>query len=479
MFKKKNLAANYIYWLGLIFLIIASIFSTGYHHFDEHFQILEFAGTKLGLTTPSNLPWEYHYQMRPSIQPTLVVIVYHFFGLISVKNPFFIVFFLRLLSAGLTFFSITLLYKVFKDRISSDILRRWFLILTFTLWVIIYSGVRFSSENWSGLLFVIGFSCYFLFKRKNFFSFLTIGIVLGLSFLFRYQTAFLTLGFSSWLLFIKKEQLKKIFYVFFGFIFISFVGILIDKWFYGEWTLTAWNYFTQNILEDKVSGFGVEPWWWYITESIRNGAPPISLLFVIGFFVVTIYKPKSPIIWSITPFILIHSVIGHKELRFLFPIILFLPIIIIQGIEVLQNKYLQNLSSNKYMKGFMKLVFILNFGLLVVVMFKPADNNISLYNKLYESYENPTVLYYIEHNPYHRVLDINFYKRNNFLIRPIVSIGQIPEGENKLVALEQKDKSNNPRLGNLIYSTYPNWLLKFNFNNWQDRTHSWYIYEVK
>jgi len=300
-----------------------------------------------------------------------------------------------------------------------------------------------------------------------------------LSFLFRYQAAFLIFGFSLWLLIIKKEALGHVAIIVVGFIFIVLLGILIDSWFYGEWTLTTWNYFVQFISEDKVSDFGVDPWWWYITKTIESGIPPISLLIVAAVLVVTIFKPKSPVIWSILPSILIHSIIGHKELRFLFPLILFLPIIIIQGIEVLQNRYYQNLSSNKYMKGFMKFVFCVNAALLLVVMLKPADSQISLYHKLYKSYHNSAVLYYTENNPYHRVMDVYFYKRKNLSIKPIASIDSIPEGKNKLVVMEHRDKSNNPRLGQLIYATYPDWVLKFNFNNWQDRTHAWYIYEVK
>ena len=365
------------------------------------------------------------------------------------------------------------------DRISNDVLRRWFLILSFTLWFVIYIGVRFSSENWSGLLFAIGFSYYFLNQRRKYIYFFIVGLLLGLSFLFRYQAAFLIFGFSLWLLLIKKERFTKIISIVFGFVFIAFTGILIDKWFYGEWTITAWNYFAQNILEDKASGFGVEPWWWYITKSIEKGVPPISILFIAAFFIVSIFKTKSPVIWSIVPFFLIHSTIGHKEIRFLFPISFFIPIIIIMGIEVLQKKYIQNLSSNKYMRSFMKLIFIVNAGVLLVVMFKPADSQISLYHKLYKNYKEPTIHYCLEGNPYHRVLDIYFYKRNSLTVESIKSMDDIPEGKNKLVVMEHRDEFNNPRLGKLVYTTFPDWILKFNFNNWQDRSHSWYVYEIK
>ncbi len=476
---KIKLKENHFYILGAVSLLIASIFSVGYHHFDEHFQILEFGSLKLGLTTVSNLPWEFHDQMRPAFQPAIVVISHYLWGMIGIDNPFFITFFLRLLTAALSFISIWFLYKTYKNRINSAVLQHWFLILSFLLWFVIYNGVRFSSENWSGSLFAIGFSCYFLFKKRNFVSFFIIGAILGLSFLCRYQIAFLILGFGLWLVFIRKERFINLLFISFGILSLFLIGILIDRWFYGEWTLSTWNYFNENIVNDKISGFGAKPWWWYITTSLQNGIPPFSLLFVGGFLIITFFRLKSPIVWSLVPFIFIHSIIGHKELRFLFPIILFMPIVMIQGIETIQNRYYHRLSENKYLKSFMMLFFIINFAVLLIVSFNPADSQIYLYKKLYKEYKEPTTLFYINKNPYRRVLDIHYYKRKNLTIKHINSIDSIPLEKKGLVVLTNRNKSNNLRLGNLIYSTYPNWILKFNVNNWIDRTNVWYIYELK
>ena len=44
--------------LGLLLILVAALRSEGFHHPDEHFQVLEFAGAKLGRTPWSALPWE-------------------------------------------------------------------------------------------------------------------------------------------------------------------------------------------------------------------------------------------------------------------------------------------------------------------------------------------------------------------------------------------------------------------------------------
>jgi phosphatidylinositol glycan class B len=155
--KKKNRRTKLVYAASILIFIITAIFSTGYHHYDEHFQILEFAGLKLNLIAAQNLPWEYLYQIRPAVQPAMVVVLYRFFHLLGIESPFLIAFLFRLLSAALAFLSMHMIYKMYKDTIANETLQKWFLVLSFFLWFAMYSGVRFSSENWSGSIFIIAF----------------------------------------------------------------------------------------------------------------------------------------------------------------------------------------------------------------------------------------------------------------------------------------------------------------------------------
>jgi len=458
-------------------LVLASFFSVGYHHFDEHFQILEFAGLKLGLTTANDLPWEYHNQMRPAFQPAITVIIYKILCVFGLQNPFTIAFILRLISAVLAFSTMYLIYRTYVDKIKNDTFKFWFLLLSFALPFLIYNGVRFSSENWSGAIFVIGFCLYVRNENKSITNYFVVGAILGLSFLFRYQAAFFTFGFIMWLLFIKKEKLYKVGLSLLGTLVTVGVGVLVDKWYYGEWTLTTWNYFEQNILLNKVSSFGVDPWWYYFAKFFEQGIPPFSLVFIITILLLPILKPKSAITWSVVPFLLIHFAIGHKEMRFLFPMVYFLPIITIQVFEILENKYVPSFYTKLYSKIFVTLFATVFTLFSIVVCFKPADTQISLYNTIYGQYDTPTVLYFENNNPYHRVLDIKFYKRDNLEIRQIDSFNNIPSSQFKNVLIVQEYKSD--VYESLIYSSYPTWLSKFNINNWMDRARTWYVYEVK
>ena len=471
-----------IYILSGIVLFLASCFSVGYHHFDEHFQILEFAGSKIGLTTSENLPWEYHNQMRSALQPMLVIGLYRLFDLIDFANPFYITFFLRILSATLAFLSFFLMYKAHKNSITDSTLQKWFLILSFLLWFGIYNSVRFSSENWSGIFFILGYSSYFLIKKQQNLFYLGIGLLFGFSFLFRYQAGFLILGFLSWLAFIRKENRTKILFVVLGVLSIIGVGILIDKIFYEEWTLTTWNYLEQVIAGSKEPKFKEYPWWWYFQGVFIKAIPPLSLLYILSVVLIFRYKFKEPIVWTISFFLVLHFLIGHKEIRFLFPLIGFLPIIIIQGFQIIKNRFNENFILNRGVKVFMKLFFIINFIMLTIVMLKPADSQITIYNKIYTDYQTPTTLYYISANPYYRILDIHFYKRPNLTIKKVDTINDIPlsSNEKSLIVLTQKDKSIEiSSESKLIYTSHPDWMQAFNFTDWMSRTALWKVYELK
>jgi phosphatidylinositol glycan class B len=155
-----------VYIISAALFFIAAVFSTGYHHFDEHFQILEFAGLKLGLTEAKYLPWEYTYQMRPALQPFLTYIISSILSFININSPFSQVFVLRLISAILSFYAIKSLYDVLKINFKNEYYRKLFLFYSFTLWFIFYNGVRYSSENWSGIFFVFALIIFLKKKRE-------------------------------------------------------------------------------------------------------------------------------------------------------------------------------------------------------------------------------------------------------------------------------------------------------------------------
>jgi phosphatidylinositol glycan class B len=288
-------------------------------------------------------------------------------------------------------------------------------------------------------------------------------------------------GFVLWMWLIQKEKFPRLFYLFAGIIFAVLCGNLIDYWFYGNWTFTAWNYFEQNMILGKAASFGIEPWYYYLREILFNAIPPFSLAFLIAPFLYFYFRPKDSITWLLVPFILVHFIVGHKELRFMFVVISFLPLLLVITYEIIQSRFekqWQKKLLNLFTKGF----WLTNIILVIVVMFKPADSHISLYRTIYDNYTDKTQLYYIGKNPYQRVEDVHFYKRNSLKIAPLDSLNQLNNKVNSKTTLVVTNQSNLlPQLqnwGKQIYSSFPEWIRQFNFNNWMDRTNIWYVYQI-
>jgi phosphatidylinositol glycan class B len=290
------------------------------------------------------------------------------------------------------------------------------------------------------------------------------------------------LGFAAWLLCIQKAGFRNLATFTLGVLLVFLSGIMIDRWFYGDWTLTSWNYFRYNLLLGKASAFGTYPWWYYFEQTFMNALPPFSLVYILAVLIFVICKPKDLLTWTIVPFLVAHFIIGHKEIRFLFPIIGFIPVMIIFSADFIMEKKGIGIVQHKAVKFFIKAFWYTNLVMLAIVVFRPADDQISLYKKLYYNYPSATILYYIEGNPYHRVVDIYYYKRKNLVIKHIDSLSRIvPRRDtSSLLVMNKPELPRDSRLNPvLIYSSFPQWMKRYNFNHWVERTNFWYVYELR
>lgn len=467
---------------GLI-LMVTAWFSLGYSQSDEHFQILEFAGLKMGINQPADLAWEYHERMRPTLQPTLVFLLVRFWAFFSIENPFFIALFLRLLSAALFLVCTYRLYRTYCNDFFDLRVRRLFFLSCFLLWFEIYNGSHFTSEHWSGSIFILGFVYFKRREPSNTVNYFHLGLILGLSFLFRYQVGFLILGFVLWLAFIKKIKRQQLSFLAIGGLCLFCFGVLVDSWFYGQWTLSTWQYFSQNIVHQKAASFGVSPWYTYFWEIFLKGIPPVSLVYLVGPIVFFFTRPNHLLTWILVPFILVHFAIGHKELRFLYPIIGFLPILIFKSGLYLRGSFGKTIFYGKFTRSFLYLFWAVNSFMLLIVLFRALANEVLIYRFIYNHFPHNTILFAAEEDPYQMALEVNFYKPPGTL--PIVHTLNIdsvtcPPGKQCLIALRKPIQFYSSRKDTqLIYSSYPDWAGRFNINGWLDRTHWWYIYQVK
>ncbi len=141
---------------GFVIYGITAWCSEGYHHPDEHFQILELANYRLGGTPAADLPWEFGERMRPGLQPGLAYTVICGLKMIGIASPFLQAFGLRLISGWLMWLLIYAWARQLGHSFAYEKGAALLLWLSLLLWFMPYLSVRFSSELWAGLSFLTG-----------------------------------------------------------------------------------------------------------------------------------------------------------------------------------------------------------------------------------------------------------------------------------------------------------------------------------
>ncbi len=318
--------------------LAAAIFSIGYQNSDEHFQILEFLNTILGGTPASSLPIEYAHQIRPWFQPFLYWLPVRFFMLFGIQNPFIWAFSIRALSSLIGWFSMVSLALCVPLWIQEIRWQKATVIALSLFWCLPALHARHSSENLSGALFVIGL-CWilkFIHGAKSdrpvppiVFSGLGLaglGMIWGFAFEARYQVGFMVAGGFLWLAFVAKLRLRDLALLFSGILLAIGVGTYLDFLGYGRCTFAPWNYFHFNLIQDYVSSTDVSPWWDYFRRSWTESWPILGFLTLMSLILFWIRKPWHVLTWSFAPLFLVHFAIGHKETRFLFPLINVAPV---------------------------------------------------------------------------------------------------------------------------------------------------------
>ena len=465
---------NQIIIVGFIFHLLAAFFSVGYHQCDELFQVFEFAGYKLGLNAATDLPWEFHSQMRSGLQPLVV----YFFTVICkalyISSPFQIAFILRIVQSIFSFTAMVLLLRMFEKELESPGLKRaiWFSGLLF--WCIPYFHARLSSENVAGTLFIFSLV---ITNRNSGRSFFVAGMLAGLAFIIRFQTGFMVAGLLGWLLFIKKTPFKLVVISFAGFAAALSMGLLSDKWLYGKWVLSWWNYIDLNLFQDKASQFGREPVYFYLEQSFLQLIPPFSIFIIVAVILFWVRFYRHAITWITLPFVLLHFMVPHKELRFLFPILNFIPIMVIMSFQSL-TKENQAMWNKKWIIRFALLV---NGCALLLFSLKPADNISFSLKKIYdETAGDSIVMLFNKSDPYNKQGSLNYFHKPGLVTISADSLRTFPRN-----AYFYSHDFSSPRVIIIkrrafvkVYASYPAWFTHLNFNGWLERTVQFSIYKA-
>jgi phosphatidylinositol glycan class B len=234
-------------------------------------------------------------------------------------------------------------------------------------------------------------------------------------------------GLFLWLIFIRKEKISHLLYLISGGVVVLIACFLLDSWYYGNWVSAPWNYFKSNMIDGIASHFGVSPWYFYLDTILSRSTPLIGLIILLALTVFLVRKYRNPIAWCIVPYLLVHTLIPHKELRFLFPVAFFLPFILVFTWQEIPEKWTTGIIKQAILYPILAVALIINAGGLVILAFKPASNgNMAMLQYLHNHYNQVTLYTIAGSNPYTlgkiKGLTPLFYANNKVRIKNLADV---------------------------------------------------------
>ena len=288
-------------------------------HADEWYQITAFYLYRLGLHQVSELPWEFAAQIRPWFQPALYA---------SLLGPFIYgmgyhhLWAERCLHLIQALFLVPALLAWIRLRPSSvdqSNVYKWGALALASAWFAPSMLVRHSSEALSTVFVVFAMERSHRAARTSSLAAASVaGFVSGLAFWARFQSALFTLPLLALSL-----KTRPLFAALVGGFTSLLLGGVIDAWGYEQWVCSPFNYLWKNIVEDKASDFGRDPWIFYVGVAIAFTINPFIWLWI-GRGIQDTWRRKdrwlSAASVGFVCFLIVHSAIAHKEPRFLIPI---------------------------------------------------------------------------------------------------------------------------------------------------------------
>jgi len=441
-----NRYSVYKFQILICFLfLLSSIFSVGYYHPDEQFQVLEFLNYKMSGDT-SVLPWEFHARIRSWTLPAFFYFIQTF---IPTENHFILATIFRVISSFLFLCSFFFFYRTLKPYFEEKKLKI-IMCCSALAWPVIVFSARTSSENYAqiGLLFCLAFLIKSISKNNflkfdlfnqnlkfNYVCVLAASFFAGFAFEVRFQVIFIICFLFLWIFLNVSQKVLFSLASILPFLLVLGLGAVIDYWGYGQWTIPFYNYFYTNIIQGVAAEFGITPWYGYFYLSLSKFFSPIYILLYASFFYSffpkrfkTSYfnsldqKWSNIFIFSVMPFYFVHFFIGHKEGRFLAPAII---ITLVPALSIVYN-FLSTLLHRKKIIYLPVLItsfsayFILNTYYLTFSFFKEGSSLIKYYQYLHTYNISNTRIYVTSSLPHPppRFYDTNNYKsipnKNNF-----------------------------------------------------------------
>jgi len=317
---------------------ITAWYSGGWYGDDEHYQVIAFAQQRLGELPAHELTWEYGERIRSALLPGLAYGIITAFRAAGITDPFTIAFGLRMITALCALMVVRRFVRTRLPQVA-DRLQGPFVLISYFLWFLPWQHVRFAAETWSGLLLLAGITALLGDGRWRW---LLAGLLLGGCIQMKPAMIAACGGLAVWALHGTKERPRATALLLVGGTAALLAGAFADSWFYHEHVFTLWSYLHKNSLSISriaplPTASEIFPWYYYFTWIAKHGIWPIGAGLLTALLWLTWHAPRSWPVWTAWPYLVLLSLVPHKELRFLFSLADLAPIILILAWQTLSE----------------------------------------------------------------------------------------------------------------------------------------------
>jgi hypothetical protein len=310
--------------LAFLIRLPAVLFSRGYEFVDHQFQSVDPA-YHLAFGGSWWKTWEFQEGMRSWLYPEMLAGVFKIISALGVTHPSSLMTVTRLVHALLSLLPMCALWMlvVHWKKIPRP---NPVLLLMASSGLMLFSGVQ---PNGTAVAVILSLTAIFLFHGPGFWWPLVGGLALGLAFACRFQDAFfgpvLFIG-GLW-----HKRWKEAAGLAVGSAITVTLQGFVDYYTYGVFLVSPFRYVELNVFQGAAAKFGQKPFWYYlpllaaltffippffrvVRDAIRTGARE----FPLPFFCAALY-------------LLLHSVVARKAVRFIFPVFLLLLFVLAVG----------------------------------------------------------------------------------------------------------------------------------------------------
>ncbi|KAJ4836222.1 hypothetical protein Tsubulata_025597, partial [Turnera subulata] len=294
-----------VFALCLAFRIANSLLIQTYFNPDEHWQSLEVAHRIV--FGYGHLTWEWKKGIRGYLHPLVFAVLYKVLALLGIDTPWFMLWF-AVTDSKLSFMMIHLtIFQLFAQ------LANWFMFFCFN------RTLSNSLETVLTLVSLYYWPCMRHSSSKVPWFSRKLGLALAaLACAVRPTSAIIWIYVGLFELYLTASRLRFILAEVIPIGALVFgLSCLLDCLMYGSRVLVPLNFLKFNFLSSGGDYYGTHKWHWYFSQGF-----PVMLFTFLPFSIGGIIKSRR---WKISGLIawvlVIYSVLGHKEFRFVLPVL--------------------------------------------------------------------------------------------------------------------------------------------------------------